>query len=71
MATKKPANDDLLDALGDDMDDEIGDLLDSLNDAGAPAWVPDEEGEGVQGVVTSVSEQDDEYNPGEKVPVVT
>lgn len=71
MATKKNEADDLLDALDNDMDDDVADLLDTLDDAGAPAWVPDEAGEGVQGTVTSVSDQDDEYNPGEKVPVVT
>lgn len=63
--------DDLLDALDNDMNDEVADLLDTLNDAGAPAWVPEDEGEGIQGKVTSVSDQDDEFNPGEKVPVVT
>lgn len=68
---KKNDVDDLLDSLDSDMDADVVDLLDTLNDAGAPAWVPDEAGEGVQGTVTSVSEQDDEYNPGEKVPVVT
>lgn len=67
----KPKADDLLDALDSEMDDEVADLLDTLDDAGAPAWVPEEEGEGIQGKVTSVSEQDDEFNPGEKVPVVT
>lgn len=72
MAAKKnDATDDLLDSLNTDLDTEVADLLDTLNDAGAPAWVPDEAGEGVQGIVTSVSDQEDEFNPGEKVPVVT
>lgn len=71
MAAKKNNDDDLLSGLDDELGDDVVDLLDTLDDAGAPAWVPEDEGEGIQGTVTSVAEQDDEYNAGEKVPVVT
>lgn len=68
--------DDLLADLDNEMSDEVEDLLDSLDDAGAPAWVPEEEGEGVQGKVTSISYQDDEFEKDPElaknaVPVVT
>jgi hypothetical protein len=63
--------DDLLAELDAENSGEVVDLLDTLTDAGAPAWVPDEAGEGVQGKVTSVSDQADEYNEGQRVPIVT
>lgn len=65
------ADDLLAELLDADNSGEVVDLLDTLTDAGAPAWVPDEEGEGVQGTVTSVSEQKDEYNDDQMVPIVT
>jgi hypothetical protein len=63
---------DLLDSLSDDVTGtEVVDLLGTMTDAGAPAWVPEDAGEGVQGIVTAVEEQPDEFKPGETVPVVT
>lgn len=76
MAVKKNSADDLLADLDAEMNDEVVDLLDGLDDAGAPAWVPDEAGEGVQGKVTSVAYQNDDYEDDpikakDAVPVVT
>lgn len=65
--------DDLLDQISDDKggDTKPVDLLNEIDDSGAPAWVPDKDGEGVQGVVLHVGSQPDDYNPDDTVPVVT
>jgi hypothetical protein len=61
-------NNDLLDGLTED-DTEVIDLLDTIDDSDAPAWIPETPGEGIQGKLVSKYEIDDDYNHGEKVPV--
>jgi len=63
---------DLLDSLSDDTaGTEVVDLLGTMTDAGAPAWVPEDEGEGIQGTLTAKETQPDEFKPGDEVPVWT
>lgn len=47
---------DLLENLTDDTKaNQVVDLLDSLDEGGAPAWIAREAGDGVQGTVVSIS----------------
>lgn len=62
---------DLLAGITEDGNEAVVDLLAEIDDTGAPAWVPEEKGDGVQGVVVFVDEQPDEYKDGETVPVLT
>lgn len=65
--------DDLLATMDDNTggNDKPVDLLNEIDDSGAPAWVPENAGEGIQGVVVSVTSQPDDYDPNDTVPVVT
>jgi len=51
---------DLLDGLNDGPSETV-DLLDNMTDEGAPAWVPEEPGEGIQGRLVSVSQGTGDY----------
>jgi hypothetical protein len=47
----------------------MSDLLENISDVDAENWIP-EAGDGVQGIVDEVYDVEDNYNPGETVPVV-
>jgi len=60
-----PKEPDLLEELDDDFN-----LLDTIEEDSAEGWVPDEVGEGIQGVVTKVSETKSDFSD-EMAPTVT
>lgn len=72
MKGSNMAKNDLLDGLGESSADEVIDLLGGMSDEGAPAWVPEEAGEGIQGTLVAIDSQPDQYGDnGETVPVWT
>lgn len=62
------AKNDLLDEIGSS--DEDIDLLDSIDEDDSEGWVPNEAGEGIQGVVLKVGETKSDFSD-EVVPTVT
>ncbi|MCX5119236.1 hypothetical protein OG992_18785 [Micromonospora sp. NBC_00362] len=68
---------DLLESMTDDKTNTATvDLLDSLDEGGAPAWVAKEAGDGVQGTVVSIGSVKSNYKDGETgifpdCPVIT
>jgi hypothetical protein len=65
--TKAKASDDLLADLDDDAPE---DLLTTIDDVDAEPWIPDTDGEGVQGKVVLLDSIPDDYKDGATVPVV-
>lgn len=65
----KASSDDLLDVIAGDEDDE-GDLLDSIDEEDSEGWVPEEAGEGVQGVVLKIGETRSDFSD-QAAPTVT
>lgn len=67
--TKKNGTEDLLGQLGDEKPGEVVDLLDAIDESGASPWIAENSGDGVQGIVTSVSTMPSDYSD-KPVPVI-
>jgi hypothetical protein len=66
-----PVEEDLLNEVSDDEADLEGDLLDEIEDDDAEGWVPEEPGEGIQGVVIKRGTTRSDYDDDKVVPTVT
>lgn len=71
MVKKTSGSDDLLGGItAGDAEQPVVDLLDEMGEGDEPAWVAENSGDGIQGVVLKRSTTTSEYMPG-PVPVVT
>lgn len=65
----KASKDDLFDEIAETEEDEV-DLLESIDEDDSEGWVPEEVGEGVQGVVLKVGETRSDFSD-QAAPTVT
>lgn len=63
-------DDDLLDEMADPFEGDEWDLLDKMEEDDSEGWVPEERGDGVQGVVIKTGQTSSDYSD-EPVPTVT